>query len=472
MATLDQRLRDAMVRRKLSHKQAANLAGVSDKTIQRILGGASPTPKVLGRILEIIGEDHVHAVAQPPSPIVLGAEPRASIAVLPFDVFGEEAALGYIADGLVEELLTSLAQFSELTVIARNSSFAFKGGVKDIATIAQTLKVRYIVEGSVRGSRDALRVVVQLIDSNTGAHIWADRYDRAGTNILQLQDEVCAQIVSRIVPSLWRSEIGRLRRSQPQVLDAWGIAVRVWTAYVAELTPAAAERGIAQAEAAVALDPAYGFAHVVLACLLAEIASIPMTGRAAEARVQAERHAGEALRLAEHDPLVLLGCAYVRIRFGRADEAMPLLERAVAICPNHAYIRTYRGLALLLTGRLDEGVAELGLAERLSPVDTVLYRLLAFRGAAMVALGRDGEAENDFERSLALKSDYPVTLSLFAGLKAETGRAGDAVAMARAAQASMKVPFAFIVAGLRASIRDDALLARLTRGWAQIEGQI
>lgn len=471
MATLDQRLRDAMVRRKLSHKQAANLAGVSDKTIQRILAGASPTPKVLGRILEIIGDDGAAAVAQAPS-AALAPELHASIAVLPFDVFGDEAGLGFIADGLVEELLTSLAQFSELTVIARNSSFSFRGSGKDLATIAAALNVRYIVEGSVRGTRDALRVVVQLIDSETGAHVWAGRYDRAGTNILQLQDDVSAEIVSRIVPSLWRSEIGRLRRSQPQVLDAWGLAIRAWTEYIAELTPAAAERGIAEAERAVALDPAYGFARVVLACLFAEVGSIPMTARAAEARVEAERHAGEALRLAEHDPLVLLGCAYVRIRLGRADEAMVLLDRAVAICPNHAYIRTYRGLAFALTGRLEEGVAELTLAERLSPVDTVLYRLLAFRAAALLALGRDKDAEHDFERSLALKGDYPVTLSLFAGLKAAAGRIDDAVTMARAAQASMKVPFPFIVAALRAGVKDEALLSRMAQGWALLEGRV
>jgi len=469
MTPLDQRLKEAMVRRKLSHKQAANLAGVSDKTIQRVLAGASPTPKVLGRILEIIGVDV--APAPQHAPVVVAPAARASIAVLPLDVFDDEPWLTYVADGLVEELLTSLAQFSELTVIARNSSFAFKGRAADIAAVAAALNVRYVVEGSVRGSREQFRVIVQLIDATTGAHIWAGRYDRSGSNILQLQDEVCTEIVSRILPSLWRSEIGRLRRSHPKVLDAWGLAIRAWTEYSAEMTPEAAERGVAQVKTALDLDAAYGFAHVVMACLMAEVGSIP-SARAMEARESADQHAAEALRLAEHDPLVLLGCAYVRIRFGRAAKAMDLLNRAVGICPNHAYVRTYRGVALLLTGHLEEGVNELDLAERLSPIDTILYRLIAYRGAALFELGRNDEAVDQFERSLVLKADYPIALALYAGLKAERGQEGEALTLARAAQSSMKVPFAFITAALRSSLTDNATLARTINGWARIEGQV
>jgi adenylate cyclase len=378
--TLAERLRAAMIKKKLSQKQVANAARVSDKTVQRILLGAEPTPKVLGQILEVIGEEPLPAPAAQTS--VEPSLERASIAVLPFDNLTDDPTLELLADGLVEEILTSLAQFSELLVIARNSTFAFKGRPVDVREVAARVNARYVLEGSVRGSASAFRITAQLIDSRSGGHVWAERYDRVPGNVLQVQDEIAEAIAVRILPSLWRSEIGRIRRSDSATLDSWALAIRAWTDYIAKLTPAAATDGLVLARRAVALAPNYGFARIVLACLLCELGALPISTDAAASRQQAMDEAAEALRLSEHDPLVLLGVGYIRVRFGRPAEALEVLARALALCPNHAYIRSYFALALLLTGRAEEALGHFDIAERLSPVDTVLYRLLAFKAVA------------------------------------------------------------------------------------------
>jgi adenylate cyclase len=468
--TLAERLRAAMIKKKLSQKQVANAARVSDKTVQRILLGAEPTPKVLGQILEVIGEEPLPAPAAQTS--VEPSLERASIAVLPFDNLTDDPTLELLADGLVEEILTSLAQFSELLVIARNSTFAFKGRPVDVREVAARVNARYVLEGSVRGSASAFRITAQLIDSRSGGHVWAERYDRVPGNVLQVQDEIAEAIAVRILPSLWRSEIGRIRRSDSATLDSWALAIRAWTDYIAKLTPAAATDGLVLARRAVALAPNYGFARIVLACLLCELGALPISTDAAASRQQAMDEAAEALRLSEHDPLVLLGVGYIRVRFGRPAEALEVLARALALCPNHAYIRSYFALALLLTGRAEEALGHFDIAERLSPVDTVLYRLLAFKAVALFELGSDDDACRELDRSLLLKPDYAVTLALKGAVCAVLGRAQEAEACAKAAEVAMTVPFAVIAHFLRATLPEPKLMPRIAQGLDRVVGAL
>jgi adenylate cyclase len=473
MTPLAQRLREAMVRRKISQKEAANIAGVSDKTIQRVLNGADPTPRVLGRLLDLV-EHHDHqdgllpSSAEPPS--ANSSEEReagksqATIAVLPFDNLTGSTELDLIADGLVEEVLTTLAQFSELMVVARNSTAAFKGRPVDVREVASTLNVRYVVEGSVRREGREMRVVAQLIDAVTGTHLWANRFDRAIDDLFKVQEEIASSIAASIVPTLWRTEIGRMRRSSTASLDAWSLAIRAWTDYLADLTANGAQKSLPLATRAVALDPTYGFAHIVLACLSAELGALPLSSEAIDFRNRAEAHAAEALRLAEQDPLVLLGCGYIRLRFGRAGEALPLLERALTICPNHAYIRSYYGLALLLTGSTESGLAELNYAERLSPVDSVNYRLCTFRAAALFELHRDNEAMASMDRALLLKPDYNIALALKAAMLISLGREPEARLAADQAQKAAAVPFGLIAAAIQATFSQPGAAKRLIVG--------
>jgi adenylate cyclase len=404
--------------------------------------------------------------ATPPAAIVAQSHSaRASVAVLPFDNLSGDMSLELLADGIVEEILTSLAQFSELVVIARNSTFAYKGRSIDIREVAAKLSVRYVLEGSIRGDANALRIAAQLIDAMSGGHVWAGRFDCKPIDVLKVQDEIAEAIAAKIVPNLVRSEIGRIRRSDCQNLDAWGLAIRAWTDYAAKLTPAAAQEGLVLAQRAVALDPNYGFARVVLACLLCEIGALPITPDAAAARLGAEREAAEALRLSESDPLVLLGVGFVRLRFGKAHDALPLLRRALSLCPNHAYIRSYYALALLLTGHACDSLEHFERAERLSPIDTVLYRLLAFKAVAFFELGRDEEAVAEIARSLSLKSDYAVTLALQATICVAKGSVNEAKEAARAAEISSAVPFLAIVHMLRATISGPNSMPRLSAGF-------
>ena len=191
------------------------------------------------RFVGTVREGDSSAGPEPPSVALASPRPalalpdKPSVAVLPFANLSNDPDQEYFADGLTEDIITALSRLRWFFVIARNSTFAYKGKALDVRQIASDLGVRYVLEGSVRKAGDRLRVTSQLIDASTGAHVWAERYDRVLADIFAVQDEITTSVVASIEPQLYEAEILRFQRKPPENLDAWGYVMRamplVWT---------------------------------------------------------------------------------------------------------------------------------------------------------------------------------------------------------------------------------------------------
>src|SRR5262249_52466034 len=193
---------------------------------------------------------------------------KPSIAVLPFQNMSGDPEQEYFADGIVEEIITALSRFRQLFVIARNSTFAYKGKSPDIRQVGRELGVRYVLEGSVRKAANRVRITGQLIDAASGAHLWADRFDGAIDDILDLQDQVTASVVGAIAPKLEQAEIERARTKPTENLNAYDLYLRALPHYYA-LTRAASDEALRLLRHAINLDPNYAVAKaLVAACIV------------------------------------------------------------------------------------------------------------------------------------------------------------------------------------------------------------
>jgi adenylate cyclase len=276
------------------------------------------------------------APIEPPveSTQALSLPDKPSIAVLPFQNMSGDPEQEYFADGMVEEIITALSRNKQLFVIARNSSFAFKGRPVDVKQVARELGVRYVLEGSVRKSGNRIRIAGQLIDAASGVHLWADRYDGALEDVFELQDQVAASVVGAIGPSVTQAEVERAKRKPTSSLDAYdyylrGLAAR-W-----QYTRDGTDQAVGLYEQAIALDPQFALAYALLAATLNQRKSFGWsTDRAADAS-RAIAYAKSALRLGRQDPLVLAQSAIVLTAIGYEVElADSLLEEAIRLNPN------------------------------------------------------------------------------------------------------------------------------------------
>jgi adenylate cyclase len=266
-------------------------------------------------------------------PIALPGRP--SIAVLPFDNMSGDPEQEYFADGITEDIITTLSHFRWLLVIARNSSFAYKGQSADIRQVARDLGVRYVLEGSVRKAANRVRIVAQLIDGASGNHIWADKYDRQLDDIFELQDEIAARIAAAAEPQLYAAEGARADLKSAENMDAWDLFLRArGCAYLG--TKEANSEAEAIARRALSIDPrSTGSMKVLASCLYHEVINGWTTKR--------RRSLTEALDLAEQAVQIdlndaeahqILGLVY--LGFGRHDEAFTELRSAVDLNPNYA----------------------------------------------------------------------------------------------------------------------------------------
>jgi adenylate cyclase len=315
---------------------------------------------------------------------------KPSIAVLPFDNLGGDLDQQYFADGLTKDILAALARFNQLTVIARNATFVYKGRAIRIVDCGRDLNVCYVVEGSVRRSFNRIRVAAQLIEAATSAHLWADRYDRAITDIFELQNEITERIVTALVSNIERHIIEQARHKLPGSLGAYesflqGRAQRDRAQYEGML---AAE---ALFETAVALDPDFALAHAEIAY----IQYVYVTWRIDPERQDALlakgfMHARRALRLESSLPLAnrVLGILHLRAR--EHSDAVVRLERAVALNPGDAESHAWLANVLSYVGRSAEALDQLAHAIRLDPLYPPLWDF--YVGRALLHLGRYHEA--------------------------------------------------------------------------------
>ena len=305
----------------------------------------------------------------PPAPLPLPDKP--SIAVLPFQNMSGDPEQEYFADGVVEDIITAFSRTKALFVIARNSSFAYKGKSPDVRQVGHELGVRYVLEGSVRKAGDRVRITGQLIDASTGSHIWADRIDGRLEDIFELQDAVTSQVVGAIVPALEQAEIARAKRNAGS-LEAYDYYLRGLASHYRYTREGTAE-ALALLQRAVELDPDFALAYAVQARCYVARRSMAWDDRAHDI-VEAERASRLALSLDRTDARVLAFAGHaLRFVAGHSAEGLALLDQAVRLDPNFATGWGWRAAAKNAFGQPEQAINDLERALRLSPLDVSIF---------------------------------------------------------------------------------------------------
>jgi adenylate cyclase len=324
--------------------------------------------------------------------------------VLPFENMSGDPEQEYFADGMVEEIITALSRFKWLFVIARNSCFTFKGKAVDVKEVGRRLGVRYVLEGSVRKSAGKVRIAGQLIDAVTGAHIWADRFERDLTDVFALQDELTVAVVSAIEPRLLQTEIEMATRRPLENLTAYDLYLRARQKMYLRTREGYAET-IRLAHRALDLDPRSISAAVAAATghlnnVLLDFSTDPQFDRS-----EAIRLARLALSLDENDERALFIAGLVTAFFiGDHEAAIDFVDRAVTTNPNSYIVWNSRGWVYKVAGQYEEAIRSFERGIRVSPLDPVIHNSLAGIGYALIELRRFDEAVAFFKRALRQNS--------------------------------------------------------------------
>jgi adenylate cyclase len=323
-----------------------------------------------------------------------------SIAVLPFANMSPDSEQAYFADGIVEDIITGLSRVTQFFVIARNSTFTYKGRTVDVRQVGRELGVRYVLEGSVRKSGSRVRITGQLVDASTGHHIWADRFDGNLADLFDLQDEVTTSVVGAIQPPIRAAETSRSQRKRPDSFDAYDFYMQALP-HVASLDRNANAIGLGFLEQALRLEPTYAAALSMAAWCHAQRCVYGWTDDPdTESRITLEL-ANKAVKLAANDSFVLsmLGAAQTLVR--EFDTAYELLQRALEIDPNCAWGWNRLGWLNSYLNRPAESIECFERAIRLSPLDPTNFNCFAGRGASHALQGRHDEAIKWLEKALA-----------------------------------------------------------------------
>lgn len=318
------------------------------------------------------------APAPAPAPAIVAPD-RPAIAVLAFNNMSDDPDQDHFCDGISEDILTALSRVRWFFVIARNSSFTYKGRNVHIRQIADELGVRYVVEGSVRKAADRVRITAQLNDATTGSHLWAEYFDRKLVDVFAVQDEITDAIVAAVEPQIYAAENFRAQRKPPANLDAWGLLMRALSHFW-RLTREDHLAAQALLEKAVAIDPNYGQALSVLAT--SHMACVHLGwAELAKAAPIAERAAMSAVQLDREDAWAHTALASVYFSTRRLDDALSEFETALRLNSNFCLAQGYYALALSYAGRTEDSFEAAQRAIRLSPRDpslAIYYGIAAY----------------------------------------------------------------------------------------------
>jgi len=363
-------------------------------------------------------------VTEAESPPPLPDKP--SIAVLPFENMSGDPEQEYFADGMVEEIITALSRFRWLFVIARNSSFTFKGKAVDVKEVGRRLGVRYLLEGSVRKASGKVRIAGQLIDAVTGAHIWADRFERDLTDVFALQDELTVAVVSAIEPRLRQTEIEMATRRPLENLTAYDLYLRARQKMYLRTREGYAE-ATRLAHRALDLDPRSASAAFVAADGHLNNVALGFSTDPQFDRSEAIRLARLALSLDENDERALSTAGLVTGYLIRDYEtAIEFVDRAVATNPNSYMVWNHRGWVYQFAGQYEEAIRSFERGIRVSPLDPMLQNAFAGIGHALIALRRFDEAVAFFKRALRQNSSDGIAFRGLASALAHLGRDAEA----------------------------------------------
>jgi adenylate cyclase len=362
------------------------------------------------------------AVSHPPLPL----PDKPSIAVLPFQNMTGDTEQDYFVDGIVEEITTAISRLPWLFVIARNSAFTYKGRAIDVKQVGRELGVRYVLEGSVRKAGGRVRITGQLIDTTTGAHIWADRFDGALDDIFELQDQVASSVVGAVEPKLRQSEIERASRKPTDSLDAYDLYLRA-LAQIYRLTGESIAEAIVLLRQALAIDPFYAPAAARLAWCrnvqMYEGWGTVSDGDAAEA----VRLARQAIELGKDDPDTLgTACLTLSALSGEHDTAAAGIDRALKLNPNSALAWRAHGYVSCFCNRPGLAIRAFQHAMRLSPLDPLGWTVTAGLAFAYLAAGQYEQAIEWADRCLRERPRNSTLLRAKAVSYAHLGRIPDA----------------------------------------------
>jgi TolB-like protein len=360
---------------------------------------------------------------------------RPSIAVLPFQNMSGHPEQEYFADGVVEDIISALSRMRWLFVIARNSSFTYKGRAADVKQIGRELGVRYVLEGSVRKAANRVRITGQLIDAATGVHLWAHRFEGGLEDIFDLQDQVTASVVGAIGPKLEQAEIERAKRKPTENLDAYDYFLRGMAA-LHRWNREANNEALRLFYRAIELDPEFASAHGMAArCYSQRKASGWMVDRVQEV-AETERLARRAAALGEDDAVALctagIALAYV---VGALDHGNALMDRALALNPNWASAWLFSGWGKVWLGDPEGAIEHVARAMRLSPQDPQIFNAQAAIASAHFFAGRYAEASSWAEMAVREQPIHFIATCVIAASNAHAGRFPEAHnAMARVRQ--------------------------------------
>ncbi|PNB50212.1 CadC-family transcriptional regulator [Pseudomonas sp. GW456-12-10-14-LB2] len=380
------------------------------------------------------------AIPEVATTLVLPEKP--SITVLPFQNLSGDPEQDYFADGIVEDIITALSRLRWLFVIARNSSFTYKGRAVDARGVGQELGVRYVLEGSVRKSGNKIRITGQLIDACSGTHLWAERFEGLLDDIFELQDQVAESVVGAIAPQLERAEIERAKRKPTDSLDAYDYYLR-GTAKLHIGTQEAIEQALALFSRAIELDPEFASAYGMAAwCHFWRKLNGWMTDRPREI-AEGARLARMGVELGRDDAVALTRCGHALAHLtGDVDCGIALLDRARVLNPNLAPAWYLGGILRALGGETEAAIANLEHAVRLSPLDPEMFRMQVGMALAHFFAGRFELSTSWAEKAQGNLPSLLVAAALIAAshaLGGRTDKAGQAMERLRQLDPTLRV---------------------------------
>ncbi|MGH6714795.1 MAG: adenylate/guanylate cyclase domain-containing protein [Bradyrhizobium sp.] len=367
-------------------------------------------------------------VGLPPAvdPSTLALPDKPSIAVLPFTNMSGDAEQEYFADGMVEDIITALSRVKWLFVIARNSSFTYKGKAVDVKQIGRELGVRYVLEGSVRKAGNKVRITGQLIDASTGTHLWADRFDGSIEDIFDLQDEVTTNVIGAISPRLEQAEIERSKRKPTDKLAAYDYFLR-GMANIYQGTKQANLEALQNFQQATRIDENFATAYGMCAyCYVWRKANGWVADRERET-AEAERLARTAAQFGADDPVALSQAGFaLAFVVGALDDGAALIDRALVLNANLAMAWRFSGYVRAFLGEPDLAIDHLERAIRLSPLDPLIFIVQNGIVLAHFFAGRYEEAFSWAQRTLRHNPNYVAAVIMAAVSAAMAGRDDEA----------------------------------------------
>ena len=411
--------------------EESNLS-VQIASLRKLLGSApdgaewiATVPRVGYRFtgqVEKVERTDAHAKTKPS----LSPPDKPSIAVLPFQNMSADTEQEYFSDGIAEDIITALSRLRWFLVIARNSSFAYKGKAVDVKQVGRELGVRYVLEGSVRKAGTRVRITAQLVDALSGTHYWAETYDRELTDIFAVQDDITQSVSAAIEPRLVAAEAMRAQKRHSGDVDAWDVLMRALSHYW-RMTNEESEIALEMLEKAVAEHPNYGPAHSILAFALLVSGHVGWKPEGHD-YARAARLAYRAAELDDEDPWAHLALAYYAFTQRDTAESVRQYRQALDINPNFATAYGYLGWALVFDGQSEDAILHFQRALRMSPHDPLKAFFHSGTGVAHYYAHRYEEAIDWIRSAIRLRPGFTAAHRILCASLAQAGKADEAQA--------------------------------------------